>query len=84
MLTVLDEHTRECHVLRADRALKSTAVIALVKEAITQHGASEFSPGSGQASPSFHQGWTKPTQPTNFTPSPSLTLLVARKGGFGQ
>lgn len=28
MLTVLDEHTRECHVLRADRALKSTDVIA--------------------------------------------------------
>lgn len=42
MLTVLDEHTRECHVLRADRALKSADVIALVKQAITQHGAPEF------------------------------------------
>ena len=42
MLTVLDEHTRECHVLRADRALKSTDVIALVKQAIEQHGAPEF------------------------------------------
>ena len=42
MLTVLDEHTRECHVLRADRALKSADVIALVKEAITKHGAPEF------------------------------------------
>jgi transposase InsO family protein len=42
MLTVLDEHTRECHVLRADRALKSADVIALVKAAITQHGAPEF------------------------------------------
>lgn len=34
MLTVLDEHTRECHVLRADRALKSGDVIKLVQEAI--------------------------------------------------
>jgi putative transposase len=42
MLTVLDEHTRECHVLRADRALKSGDVIKLVQEAITQHGAPEF------------------------------------------
>ena len=42
MLTVLDEHTRECHVLRADRALKSADVIALVKQAIAQHGAPEF------------------------------------------
>jgi transposase InsO family protein len=42
MLTVLDEHTRECHVLRADRALKSGDVISLVKSAIAQHGAPEF------------------------------------------
>jgi len=42
MLTVLDEHTRECHVLRADRALKSTDVIALVGQAVEQHGAPEF------------------------------------------
>ena len=42
MLTVLDEHTRECHVLRADRALKSADVISLVKQAIAQHGAPEF------------------------------------------
>ena len=33
MLTVLDEHTRECHVLRADRALKSGDVIKLVQGA---------------------------------------------------
>ncbi len=39
---VLDEHTRECHVLHADRALKSADVIALVKTAIAQHGAPEF------------------------------------------
>lgn len=42
MLTVLDEHTRECHVLRADRALKSGDVIALVREAIEEHGAPEY------------------------------------------
>ncbi len=42
MLTVLDEHTRECQVLRADRALESADVIALVKAAIAQHGAPEF------------------------------------------
>lgn len=42
MLTVLDEHTRECHVLRADRSLKSGDVIALVKAAIAQHGAPEY------------------------------------------
>jgi putative transposase len=42
MLTVLDEHTQECHVVRADRALKSTDVIKLVQTAITQHGAPEY------------------------------------------
>jgi transposase InsO family protein len=42
MLTVLDEHTRECHVLRADRALKSGDVIKLVQGAIRQHGAPEY------------------------------------------
>jgi transposase InsO family protein len=42
MLTVLDEHTRECHVLRADRALKSGDVIDLLKGAIAQHSAPEY------------------------------------------
>jgi transposase InsO family protein len=41
-LTVLDEYTRECHVRRADRTLKSADVIALVKEAIERPGASEY------------------------------------------
>jgi len=27
MLTILDEYTRECHVLRTDRALKSADVL---------------------------------------------------------
>jgi transposase InsO family protein len=43
MLSVLDEHTREGHVPRADRTLKSGDVIALVKAAIAQHGAPEYS-----------------------------------------
>jgi transposase InsO family protein len=38
-LSVLDEFTRECHVLKADRALKSGDVITLVQGAIAQHGA---------------------------------------------
>jgi len=42
MLTVLDEHTRECYVLRADRALKSGDVINLVKAANAQHGVPEY------------------------------------------
>jgi putative transposase len=42
MLTVLDEFTRECHVLRADRGLKSADVITLVQQAIAQHGAPKF------------------------------------------
>ena len=42
MLTVLDEHTRECHVLRADRAQKSGDVSDLVNGAIAQHGAPEY------------------------------------------
>ena len=40
--TVLDEYTRECHLLRADRALKSGDVIELVKGAVAQHCAPEF------------------------------------------
>ena len=42
MLTVLAEPTRECPVLRADRALKSPDVIKLVQTAIAQHGAPEY------------------------------------------
>lgn len=42
MLTILDEHTRECHVLRADRALKSADVIEWMGKAIAEHGAPAF------------------------------------------
>ena len=41
-LSVLDECTRECHVLRADRALKSGDVVGLVGAAIDLHGAPDF------------------------------------------
>ena len=42
MLTVLDEHTKEVHVLRPERRMGSANVIALVQAAIAQHGAPEF------------------------------------------
>src|SRR5262245_29212556 len=42
MLTILDEHTRECHVLRADRALRSQDVLAWLQRAIEAHGAPEY------------------------------------------
>lgn len=42
MLTILDEHTRECHVLWADRALKARDVLHWLQEAIKQQGAPEY------------------------------------------
>jgi transposase InsO family protein len=42
MLTILDEHTRECHVLWAERALKAADVLEWLEKAIGQHGAPEF------------------------------------------
>ena len=42
MLTVLDEHTKEVHVLRPERQIGSADVIRLVQAAIEQHGAPEF------------------------------------------
>jgi transposase InsO family protein len=42
MLTILDEFTRECHVLRADRALRSEDVLGWLGKAIAIHGASEY------------------------------------------
>jgi transposase InsO family protein len=41
MLTILDEHTRECHVLRADRALRAEDVLSWLQKAIKEHGAPE-------------------------------------------
>jgi len=42
MLTILDEYTRECHVLRADRALRSRDVLHWLAAAIAEHGAPEY------------------------------------------
>ena len=42
MLTILDEFTRECHVLRADRALRSQDVLEWLQKAIAAHGAPEY------------------------------------------
>ena len=42
MLTILDEHTRECHVLRADRALRAADVLAWLGRAIEEHGAPAY------------------------------------------
>jgi putative transposase len=42
LLTILDEYTRECHVLWAERALKAAEVLAWLQRAIGQHGAPEY------------------------------------------
>jgi putative transposase len=42
MLSILDEYTRECHVLRADRALRSEDVLKWLKKAIEEHGAPQY------------------------------------------
>ena len=42
MLTILDEHTRECHVLRPDRAMRAADVLAWLERAIKAHGAPAF------------------------------------------
>jgi putative transposase len=42
MLTILDEYTRECHALRADRALKAADVLEWLGKAIEAHGAPKY------------------------------------------
>ena len=42
MLTILDEYTRECHVLWAERALKAADVLHWLAQAVSVHGAPEF------------------------------------------
>ena len=42
MLTILDEYTRECHVLWAERALKAADVLCWLQKSVEQHGAPEF------------------------------------------
>jgi hypothetical protein len=42
MLTVLDEHTKEAHVLRPERRISSADAISLLEAALAEHGAPEF------------------------------------------
>jgi len=42
LLTILDEYTRECHVLWAERALKAADVLHWLQKAVEQHGAPEY------------------------------------------
>jgi putative transposase len=42
ILTILDEYTRECHVLRVDRALRSADVLEWLQKAIAEHGAPQY------------------------------------------
>lgn len=42
MLTILDEHTRECHVLPADRSLRASDVLSWLQKTIELHGAPEY------------------------------------------
>jgi putative transposase len=39
---LVDEYTRECHCIHADRRIRATDVLALLQEAIEQHGAPEY------------------------------------------
>jgi len=42
ILTILDEYTRECHILQVDWSLRSQDVLNQLKKAITQQGAPEY------------------------------------------
>src|SRR5674476_1694601 len=42
MLTILDEYTRECHVLWAERAMKAADVLHWLQKAVEQHGAPAY------------------------------------------
>jgi len=39
---LIDEYTRECHCIHADRAIKAADVLALLQEAIARHGPPEY------------------------------------------
>jgi len=42
MLTILDEYTRECHVLWADRSLRANDVLSWLQKTIEVHGAPAY------------------------------------------
>jgi transposase InsO family protein len=42
VLTLIDEFTRECHALHADRSITAADVLRVLEERIEQHGAPQF------------------------------------------
>jgi transposase InsO family protein len=42
ILTILDEYTRECHILKVDRSLRSQDVLDQLQKAIEQQGAPDY------------------------------------------
>lgn len=42
VLTLIDEYTRECHALHADRSLSAADILRVLAEKIDQHGAPQF------------------------------------------
>jgi len=64
LLTILDEYTRECHVLWADRALKAADVLHWLQQAIQQHGAPEYlrSDNGSEFIAKIVQRWLKANQ----------------------
>jgi transposase InsO family protein len=42
VLTLIDEYTRECHALHADRSLTAADILRVLEEKIEQHGIPEF------------------------------------------
>jgi len=54
LLTILDEHTRECHVLWAERALKAADVLHWLQKAVEQHGAPDLT--LSRTIPSWYSG----------------------------
>lgn len=64
MLTILDEYTRECHVLWADRALKAQDVLHWLQQAIEQQGAPKYirSDNGSEFIAKIVQRWLKQNQ----------------------
>lgn len=42
VFNMIDEFTKECHCIHSDRAIKATDVLAVLEEAIEEHGAPEY------------------------------------------
>jgi len=42
VFNLIDEYTRECHAIHAAREIKATDVLAVLKDAISRHGAPDY------------------------------------------